>query len=723
MRIVVTLTIALGVTATFADRTYAQPADVVDIDVDGDGDVDADDRAILHDAEQINVEDKSEATALAESARAVTVVDLARARERSSDLGEVLARTHGIAVRRTGGLGSTARLSLNGLNDEQIRLFLDGIPLELAGWGLGLANIPVNLIQRADVYRGVVPIALGADALGGAIDLVTDPSWVNRASLSYEVGSFGTHRTSFGVRAHDSATGLALGVSAFLDRSRNNYPIDVEVADDKGHPIPRTVRRFHDGYTAGGTIVEAGIVDRGPVTRAVVRGFRVQYTKELQHNAVMTVPFGEAEYGGTARGVATDVAVEHAGWRARIVGGLTYDTTYFHDLAMKVYNWLGEAVRDRLEPGETGGDPTDQQIGETTVFARVTVERSLGAHQRLRLAAAPTRSHRSGRDFLDPNPAGRDPIEGRRDLLSLVVGGEHDLIAQDARLHNIAFAKYYRFASEAEDPRPQFTFAVLKSTIDRFGIGDSARYELSRGVLVKASYEWATRLPSPDELFGDGVLVVQNLGLKPEISHNVNVGAQLDRGTARGTWVGEVAGFARLVENLIVPLGTNRTTSYYNVFGARIIGIEGAAGWDAPGKWASLRMNVTLQDIRNSSDQGAFGSFDGDRIPNRPWLLGSLEGALRRRDNLRRGDEVSLFASSRYVHEYLRGWESAGLPEFKQKVDSQLVHGAGVSYALRGTSAVVTTLELQNLTDARVFDTFGAQRPGRAAFLKISGEL
>ena len=33
------------------------------------------------------------------------------------------------------------------------------------------------------------------------------------------------------------------------------------------------------------------------------------------------------------------------------------------------------------------------------------------------------------------------------------------------------------------------------------------------------------------------------------------------------------------------------------------------------------------------------------------------------------------------------------------------------------------TLEVDNLTDAKVFDNFGVQRPGRAFYLKITGEM
>jgi len=43
-------------------------------------------------------------------------------------------------------------------------------------------------------------------------------------------------------------------------------------------------------------------------------------------------------------------------------------------------------------------------------------------------------------------------------------------------------------------------------------------------VLAKISYEYATRLPRPDELFGNGVLVDSYASLKPEQSHNLNGG-------------------------------------------------------------------------------------------------------------------------------------------------------------------------------------------------------
>jgi outer membrane cobalamin receptor len=115
---------------------------------------------------------QDEAAVLEQSAAAVDVIDLKADQKLTADLSEVLSREPGISIRRMGGLGSRERFSLNGLRDEQIRFFIDGIPLEMSPYTFGISSIPINLVQRADIYHGVVPIELGADALGGAVNFI-----------------------------------------------------------------------------------------------------------------------------------------------------------------------------------------------------------------------------------------------------------------------------------------------------------------------------------------------------------------------------------------------------------------------------------------------------------------------------------------------------------------------------------------------------------------------
>ena len=88
-----------------------------------------------------------------------------------------------------------------------------------------------------------------------------------------------------------------------------------------------------------------------------------------------------------------------------------------------------------------------------------------------------------------------------------------------------------------------------------------------------------------------------------------------------------------------------------------------------------------------------------------------------------RDDELAPFYWGRYVHEFFRGWESVGNPQFKARIPSQVVHSLGLSYIVRLPARVVTTLEIDNLLDARLYDSFGAQRPGRSFAVKVTGDL
>jgi len=203
----------------------------------------------------------------------------------------------------------------------------------------------------------------------------------------------------------------------------------------------------------------------------------------------------------------------------------------------------------------------------------------------------------------------------------------------------------------------------------------------------------------------------------------LNLGLRYDADTAVGSFGGEVTSFARFAENLIRLPGGDGYTSYENVHAARILGVEGGGRWDAPDRWLSLDGSFTAQDIRNVSSQGPYARFEGDRLPNRPWLLGAFGATVRKRALLGTTDELSVFSQSRYTRGFFRGWESLGAAGSKQTIPSQLVHSIGVTYALRTATPIAWTLEMQNVTDASVYDSYGVQRPGRALYLKVSTEL
>ena len=661
------------------------------------------------------------------SAEAVTVVEMRRAKEQTADMGEVLARTQGISVRRGGGLGSEARFSLNGLTDEQVRFFLDGVPLAFAGYPFGIANVPVNLVQRVEVYRGIVPIRFGADALGGAVNLVTDATYAPRLSASYQTGSNGIYRLTLDGRTHDEATGLVFGATAFFDRAKNNYDVDVKVAGPGSHEIEASgLPRFHDGYLAAGGGVEVGVVDRPWARRLILRGFATGFDKELQSNIIMTgAPYGDATYGARVYGATLRYEQPLArGLDFEAVANYSRRFLRFTDVSTSVYDWFGHRLGTHSGAGEVDdGRPSDQAYWQDTEFARVGVTWTLAKEHVLRVSTSPTLLSRRGEERT--TPAGmRDELDIRRRLFTLNSGVEYEMNLFGGRLQNIAFVKDYLYAAQSQEG-PTTGFRPLDVNRHTLGAGNAIRFRVNSWLYAKASYERATRLPSADEVFGNGALIKSNIALEPEISHNANVGPRIElRRTSAGDLTIDTNAFLRDSDKLIQLLGAATDPTYQNIYHARALGIESGAAWTAPGRFLTLDGTFTYNDVRNTGSDGPFGRYEGDRIPSRPWLFASWGARLRFTGLPGPNDSVEPFYIGRYVHSFYRSWESQGSTDTKPIVDAQTTHTAGVTWTVySGDTRIASTFEVDNLTDARVYDTFGAQRPGRQYFIKVTADM
>lgn len=675
---------------------------------------------------EITVQGQSEAERVRRSSEAVHVVETDAARKQSADLGEVLARTQGVGVQRSGGLGSDTRFSLNGLTDDQIRFFLDGVPLDLAGYPFGVANVPVNLIERVEIYRGVVPVRFGGDALGGAVNLVSEHDVRGtHGSASLQVGSFGTYRATVSAQHLHEPSGWFTRLSALLDRAENDYPMNVTVPDARGREVPARVYRFHDAYAADGVNLETGWVNKKWARRLLVRAFATRYDKEIQHNLMMTFnPYGDVTLGESVAGGSLryeNTFARRVGVKA--IGGYTYTATVYRDLGRCVYDWFGQCIRERAQAGERRGRAEDQLYREHAGFARLNVDFRVRSGHTLSFSSAPTVITRTGDERRQANPEARDALSAERRLTTWVSGFEYQLKLLDARLENTSFVKDYLQLLRSEDPLSTGVFRRRDRTTHRLGFGDSLRYTLSEWAYAKASYEWATRLPTPDEVFGNAFPVRPNLELSPEVSHNVNLGLTLS-GEVRpvGKLSGDVNGFVRSADRLIVLVGDDEMATYQNVYSAVSRGVELAGGWASPGEYVALNGNVTWVDFRNTSTDGPFAANEGDRIPNRPYLFGTGSARLQKGAVAAPNDELSLTWTSRYVHAFFRGWE--GLGTEKLTVPSQLVHGVALTYLVRGEPTQLSfTGEAQNVTDAAAFDVFGVPRPGRAFYFKATASL
>lgn len=672
----------------------------------------------------VTVRAKSSADELRQSSLAVTVVDVERARRGSADLGEVLARSEGVSVQRSGGLGSVTRFALAGFEGEQIRFFLDGVPLALAGFPFGIENVPVNLVERVEIYRGVVPIRLGADALGGAVQLVTRrPREGSHGAFSYQGGSFDTHRFTLQSSHLDAPTGLYAQVTGYLDRSRNDYVVSAPT-NSMGMMGRADVRRFHDGYAADGAVLELGAIDRKWAERLSLRTFFSRQARDLQSDLAMVKPFGDATSGVLSTGSTLAYKQTLGDASLELIGNYAYTEAHIRDVSHCLYDWFGRCATTSGRAGEirdlTAREPYLYSHG---ALLRASLTVPFLRHHAVAVSLSPTTVARSGEDRSPEFPNTRDPLDVHQQLHTLTGAAAYQLRALDERLEAEAFVKEYAQFVRGERSVPR-GLEQRDFNRQRVGAGSTARYRITEWLLTKASYEWATRLPTADELFGNGIDVEPNNELRPEVSHNLNLELTLDVQRANtGSYLLELVGFYRHPRDLINRQPAATLSQYRNISDAKVRGGQARARWIARNNLLTIDGNVTYQDVRNESEVGEVASYRGDRIPNRPFLFGTVLARLELSELLAPRDQLWLTFTTRCTGEFDRGWGSVGLNRFV--VSRQVQHNLALTYLSRsvGRRNLSNTIEVQNLTNAKAYDFFGAQRPGRAVFLKLVAEL
>ena len=126
----------------------------------------------------------------------VTVVRTKGATSRVRDLAEVLNSNAGVQIKRGGAAGSFSTISIRGSSAGQVLVLLDGTPLNNGGSSLvNLGDLPLDALERVEIYRGFAPPFLGGGAIGGVVNLVTRrPPGYTFSGASISFGSFATRK-------------------------------------------------------------------------------------------------------------------------------------------------------------------------------------------------------------------------------------------------------------------------------------------------------------------------------------------------------------------------------------------------------------------------------------------------------------------------------------------------------------------------------------------------
>ena len=658
---------------------------------------------------------KTRAQVLRESPEAVSVIDAKELQGRSISLETVLNKTIGLKVGQTGGLGSSSRIIVHGLEGNRIQILWDGIPMSNSDGVFSLDEIPIDIIERIEVYKSIIPARFGCDGLGGAINIVTKEFSTDYLDASYEFGSYQTHKGSVFSRKNFPKSGILIGMGGYYTTAKNDYSFRVPERENL------LVKRDHDrfqSYMLKGKIAftklwfdeistEFGYYNRFNEIQGIL--------KNIQHAENQSGMF-MLENKLIKSGILND--------RLNLEShlSLSHMTNNFVDIAQVNYDFEGNIYPSPNGMGETGEVPHNSNDKSLEINERINFDYKLSANQSLNLNTLINYAQRQPNDEIASQHAGFVIGGFPSKKTSVISGLTWDTKLFDRKLTNMFSAKYFHLHSEIEDLTSYEMIEAPKkknNTTSQIGWIEAMKYEAFRGFHLKASYQRAIRLPNSQELFGDGIITFPAAGLKPEKSHNFNLGFLIDKNDILGLsrLQFEVNGFYMQVSDMIKLMKQHMAAGYVNAEKVHIKGIETELKLDiTPTVYAYG--NLTYQDLRDVLNYlpgtQAPNPTKGLRLPNIPYLFANF-GAEYHRDQLFKNWHIKAFWDGKFTEEFFYFWELTELQ--KRRIPRSFVNDIGLLLTYKNKYSVA--LECHNMMNKEVWDQFRQPLAGRTFHLKF----
>jgi outer membrane receptor protein involved in Fe transport len=689
------------------------------------------------DLEEVTVSAPSQVRIVARQAIRATVLDVKEVRAQPATLTEVMNRSAGVRIRQTGGLGAETSVMLNGFGGKSIRYFKDGIPMDYLGAAFNFSIVPVNMIDRVEVYKGVLPVSLGADALGGAVNIVGKQQGNRRTiDVAYQYGSFNTHRASVNVRTQTRDGRFYGGMDAFFNHSDNDYRASVPLIDPET-AVAHTERLplFHNRFTNGYAEIYAGTANRrwADNLRIGLTAFRI--ARQHNYGSSMEQAFGAATGGMYSVIPTLKYAKSMFDNRLKAEQFIAANVLHTHttDTVRGRYDWNGVFTPVASRAGEISTDGSLLKLRYRNITSRSHIAFGIHPAHTLELNVVYTGVRRTGEDprGIKFQQTGIDDLKQPATLNKLVVAAGLKSYFAEERLSNNLFIKY--FSSHAKGLE-MFAITTFEQEYDhrasRIGAGEALKYSFGRHLFARLSGESAVRLPEQEEFFGNGDFILPNFALSPERSYNFNLGIHAEKPELFTT---ECNLFYRRTYDMILLISSGILARYQNVDKVKGVGLELDARYSVF-RWLNMSANMTFQDFRlfGQSDP----TYEGARLRNTPFFFANTGINTNFGNVFKRNARLSAYLYYHFVREYYlnyiprshepNGWLGLwGKP--KVNVASQIIpdrqmHTAGCTWQ-SPDGIFALSLEVKNIFDAEVFDNYRIQNAGRSFHVKINVHL
>lgn len=672
----------------------------------------------------ITVQGRVSAKALKQQPFNIAVIDAAPYYSSNITGTDMLRQASGIKIKQNGGFGSGNDFFINGSSGKQVKFFIDGLPQDNLGETQALNIYPVEQIERLEVYKGVLPVELGADALGGAINIVTRKEREDFINASYSIGSFNTHKLNLLGKKYLTKH-FFTSLQANFNYAANNYPVQAEVIKPNGQADTVKVPLFHDLFKNYNTRLQVGYTGKPFADQLTLTLLQTGTHDQLQHSLMMLQPYGYVYRNEKLQSAILRYQKSGLLPNTDIAAMIAYNrvSTLLMDTSRYSFLWNGEVARDlsgqphrRLNGGELSSSGHELYTYTHVFNGKLSAIYKLNDVTKLVFSNTFLWYLRTGRDpVAQAFYGGIDYYGTPSEMIKNVSGIGLEGKLKNTKWRYLASLKYYYTSIkgfEIINLSQETSQKSLAKAAWNAGLG----YQWNERLLLKLSYEHAARLPEPEEAFGDFTYVTPNPAIDAERSENINLTGMYNTDRLEA----ELTGFYRNVKALIYLPPSRFYSRYDNLLNLRVTGIEGSLKYRLC-KNITVSGNATYQDLRNQSNISNRpidnGRYKNSRMPNVPYLFANGSFAYSVRDIFKAGNSLQLWYTANYTHEYFLYWAEDGDRQLKNHIPTQLLHGAGISFSLyKGLSLA---FETTNIMNARTYDNFKVQLPGRAFSFKI----
>lgn len=666
------------------------------------------------------------------------VVDLSSQVRSSSSVEQLMNRAAGVRVRNSGGLGAEADVVIGGFSGKSIKFLIDGIPVDYLGSSMGLTKIPSSVADYIEIYKGVMPTEIGIDALGGAINIVTKKPDKNIHRMSYEIGSFNTHKLTLNsfYRVSDK---LSYGINAFGNYSDNDFRVDdlPYANDETGRTEHIRAKLFNNGYKQYSAEAYVNFENHIWADLLKLKLNSYELKRDVQNSFTSrSQPFGNVFQREHA------YVVPSIEYKKKLFDEKLETSHFFVFSSIKsqladtlknvVFDWKGDQ-RESQSGSEMGSiSPFDLPIIETRVnnfTYRGLLSYNFNDRHKLIFNAVDTYLRRTADDLQRRNS--KTHVDYNRLILGL--GYQYKLM--ESRIEGLTQFKY--LISNAKGR----VFNEVKQEFDRpksndgVSFSQSLKYNFYNGLILRGSMENTYRLPDQNEIFGDNTFVMTNLELKPERSINLNFGARYRN---RELYSLEANVYYRNTKDLIRLKDITQFSSIFlNLDKVKGYGVE-LEGSYRPLKGLELTGNLTYNEFRFQGSNDNISNnehFRDARVSNLPFYFGNAMASYTFNQILNKKDNLRWYWSYSYVHQYYldfveKQYEPGGFLGLfghsrihtDRVIPIQQVHAAGLvwSVPIDRRRTISISAEWDNVFNETIYNNFKMQSPGRNFSAKVT---